>query len=325
MNRTLKIIISTIIVSLVAIGIYYSYENNFFKRYSADNYKDLFVDVKKDRLNVYVKFNENEYIGYRFIHDKKKLNTKKKISNYDVWKLNGASYYERNKYGSFWEKLELVTTGEWELAIREKGANDFVGGNAHGDEINTNLNLFLDGDEVSLDEKGSYEADELEFKVESDLYRNNTLANGLDPLGQQKKTYNFNYNGLILEQEVNFDKSIIVDRAYLGMLPMLRDDGNKKVTDTYRIDDNKKEYDVSGVKKELNVLVYGEKLVIYSEDSGVEATMEILEKGSDIPPQVLVWNDSKYNKMYFIYATDDYEVESGEEWSQITKYNITVN
>lgn len=326
MKKNLKVILFFITAMLILpAGIYYSNENNFFSKYDSKNYKDLFVDIDRDEVNIYVREKDINYIGYNFIHDEKKLNRRKNASNYNVWKLNGASYYERNKYGSFKEKLELVTTGEWELAIREKGANDFFGGSAHGDEITSSISIYVDGSEVDLDEISSHEASQLDIKVKSELYRDNTFVDDIQLAGYHEKEYSFDKDGLILSQEVEFTKSLTIDRAYLGMLPMARNDGKKKVTDTYTIDDDKKEYDVSFVKKELNDLTDGKKLTIFSKDSGVKATMEIIDKKSKITPQVLVWNDKKYNKMYFIYATDDYQTEIGENWAQVTKYEISVN
>src|SRR5690606_27777920 len=133
-------------------------------------------------------------------HELTRLNTKRNASNYDIWNLNGASQCERDKYGRFIEKLELVTEGEWELAIREVGAKDFFGGDAHGDEITTSIEVFVDGDKIDLNKREGYEANEFRIMASSDLYRDNTMTEKLELAGHHLKNYVFNKEGLTLDQ-----------------------------------------------------------------------------------------------------------------------------
>ena len=311
------------VIVFLSLGVLFFVTN--FQEVDSESYGDLHVDISKDEINIYIKDGEDKYIGYHMIHDKKKLNKKKVASNYDVWSLDGASQYTRNQYGRFKENLELVTTGEWELAIREEGANDFFGGNAHGDEIMTLIEVIIDGDEVDLNNRENYEANDIRIITTSELYRDNTITEEPELAGYHFKEYTFNKDGLNLNQKVEFVKSLTIDVAYLGMIPTLRESGKTQITDTYKIDDDPTEYDVSYEDGKLGDPLEGNKVTIYGEDSNVVVSMEILDKKTNIPSRVLVWNNSRYNKMYFIYASDGYQTEPGEVWGQTTKYDILVD
>ena len=139
MKKRTKIIAITVVSIVLFIAIYLSLENNMWVKVDQEGYEDIHVDVNNNKIDVYVRDDHGDYIGYHIIHDERAIDKNKVASNYDVWKINGANQYSRNDYGRFKEELALVTEGEWELAIREEGANDFFGGNAHGDELTQSI------------------------------------------------------------------------------------------------------------------------------------------------------------------------------------------
>lgn len=279
--------------------------------YSLNGNLDIFIKGSKE--------DSDRYIGYNIRHLIKDLDQNSPSSNYDVWRLNGTGEYSRNRYDKFKLEQSIVRNGEWEMAIREKGANDFVGGSIHGDEITTSVAFFLNGEEVDTDSRINEEADEFKIVTTSDLYRDNTTTQDLELIGEHEKVYTFNPDGLTLEQKVTFQEEMQTDRSYLTMLPILRTDGENQITDTAYVNDS--EQDVSREGFEIEI-VEATKATISGKDSGITATVEILDKSKDFPTTFYVTNTSNYNKFYFSYQNEDYNVNAGEVWEQTSHYDI---
>lgn len=282
----------------------------------------IYVYSHNGSLDVFIKGSKEDsdrYIGYNIRHLKKDLDQNSPSSNYDVWRLNGSGEYSRNRYDKFKLEQSIVRNGEWEMAIRENGANDFVGGSIHGDEITTSVAFFLNGEEVDSDKLINEEADEFKIVTTSDLYRDNTTTNDLELIGEHEKVYTFNPDGLTLDQKVTFHEEMQTDRSYLTMLPILRTDGENQITDTAYV--NESEQDVSSEGFEIE-RVEATKATISGENSGITATVEILDKSKDFPTTFYVTNTPNYNKLYFSYNNEEYNVTAGEVWEQTAHYDI---
>lgn len=298
------------------------------KQYKGEN---IYVYAFQGDISVYIKGSNNtsnKYIGYHFKHQINGLDKTLSGSNYDVWNLFGASEAERYESlgkSEFRITKNVVKSGEWELAIKEQGANDFTGGAIHGDEITTQVSLSVDGTVVELNKVTRKEAKEVKFTTKTDLFRDNTITTGLQKIAKHSKTYTFDKTGLKLEQEVEFSEPLVLDRSYLSMLPILRND-KEQITDTIEIDD--KEYDVSNENfliPELNY-VKAKKVKIYGKNSGISATLEVLNRSPENQPLLMVSNAPIYNKIYFSFVGDGYKVSPGDRWTQVGKYMVdTVN
>lgn len=282
----------------------------------------IYVYGLNENIDIYVKGSNEEsqnYIGYHVRHLEKSIDTSEISSNYDVWKINGASEYLRNKSNDFRLVQKVVRSGEWEMALYERGATDFVGGSAHGDEITTSVEAFIDGKKVALDEFIDTEADEFVLSTVSDVYRDNTITAELELIAEHHKTYTFNKDGLQLEQEVIFKEDLLWFRPYLSMLPILRTNDGGQVTDTYEVNDETFDVSEEGFGEQR---FEAEKASIWSEESGITATVEITDKSLDIPSIFHIYDSPNYNKMYFAYTYDDFQVSSGDSWKQTTQYVI---
>lgn len=282
----------------------------------------IYVYYLNGDLDLFIKGSKkesNRYVGYNIRHLTKNVDQNIPSSNYDVWKLNGAGEYSRNKYDKFKIEQNIVRNGEWEMAIREKGANDFIGGSVHGDEITTEVSFLLNGEKVELGSRINEEAEEFKIITSSDLYRDNTTTDELELIGYHEKLYTFNSDGLTLEQRVIFREEIQTDRSYLTMLPILRSDGDIQITDSVNMNDLEK--DISSEDFEVD-RVEATKAIISGEDSGITATVEILDKSKDFPTTAFIMNSPNYNKLYFSYQNEDYYVSAGEVWEQTSHFNI---
>lgn len=286
--------------------------------------KKIFINHLNNEMKIYMKSSagDDRYLGYIFSHFQKELDRDRVDSNYDVWRLNGVNEYKRIGNKDFKFQREIVTSGEWELAIEEVGANDFIGGSVHGDEINTFVSLKVDGEEKEIGKYLNTEADNVVIKVESDLFRDNTMITDLEKVATHNKTYTFNAEGLVLEQEVIFDESLQINRSFLGMLPIIRNKNGEQITDTFIINDEETKHDVSG--EDERETFQANKVTIFGEDSGVSATVEILDRSHNISNNFYVSRSSDYNKLYFTFANNGYITDVGEVWKQKTKYEIDI-
>lgn len=69
-------------------------------------------------------------------------------------------------------------------------------------------------------------------------------------------------------------------------------------------------------------IVESSKATIFGSESGIAATVEIIDKTTDIPTVFFVSNSESYNKLYFSYNHTSYQTEVGEVWEQTTHYDI---
>lgn len=290
---------------------------------------EVFVDISQNgKIMLYINSNNknnSKYIGYEILNKKKELDVSVESSNYDVWNINGAYNYSFND-GKFTNPEMIVREGEWELALKEVGASDFVGGSLHGDEITTSAELLIDGKPADHKTKQTLIAKEVKFTTNSDLFRDNTISDKLVKIAEHKKTYIFNSSGMSIVQEVKFIESLTLNKSYLSMVPALRksnqDNTGKQITDTLLI--NKKEYNVS--ESGFNIPGINnsqvDEVVLFGKDSGISIKKKITDKEPDIPTTFLISNSDFYNKLYFVFNPDEYEVSSGDVWKQTTEYEI---
>lgn len=347
-KKRLSLILLTVLTCLTAIIMLFGYNhfNNKQKNVLVSSEKktskkeesdpvsdgDIYIYSLNGQIEVFVKGSKKEsdrYIGYRIQNTKRELNREVNASNYDVWNLHGAYEYRNHSEDNFINLAKIVREGEWELALKEKGANDFVGGSLHGDEITTEYALFIDGKEANVDEFIKKHAKEIKFVTKSDLYRDNTITKDLEKIAEHIVNYTFNAKGLIIDQEVKFLEQLTLEKSYLSMLPILRksnEDNGTQITDTLVIGEDK--YDVSEAEFKISGVNNQEtsKVRIIGKESGITADIEVKEKEPSLPTTFLISNSKYYNKAYFVFNPKEYVVEKGEVWKQSTHYLIdTIN
>lgn len=292
--------------------------------------ENIYIYSFNGGIDVYIKSSQNnsdKYIGYHINHSVKELDRDLNSSNYDVWNLSGANEFRRAGETSFLHTKKIVTNGEWELALREKGANDFVGGVLHGDEITTDIKMYIDNENVNTTDLIEKEAKEVKIITESQLYRDNTITDELQQIAVHHKTYTFNKDGLVIEQEISFNQELELEKSYLAMLPILRKSNGEtglQITDMVTSDFDNVEYDVTeeGFKIPELTSVEASKVQISGKESGIVANVEILEKSPEEPTIFHLANVPDYNKLYFAFNEDSTTVDNGDVWKQTTKYKI---
>lgn len=292
----------------------------------------MVIDRTQSLINIYIKGSKagtNRYIHYILERQIKGVDVTAAGSNYDVWRINGVYEVERIDSFTFNRLRQVVAPGEFELALKEKGATDYIGGSIHGDQIMTSAHIFIDGILSKNDIVQQIECEELKFIYKSKLYRDTVWTNGeLQQVGISMRQYTFNKSGLEIEQEVQFLEEFTLVQGFLCMFPIRRLEngatGQQITSGAYR-DYDFNVYDVSkdGFTHDLNTKRSGIKHNwLYSGASKISADVEILERNKWLPDEgSWIANPVNYNKVYYDFC-GNYTADAGEIWRQKVKYRI---
>ena len=228
----------------------------------------LYVEVEepqtgKDYSNFYIyqktsHYSEKYFIKYQFIYE---YNESKSSLNYsngandpanrENYRIKEAFIVKKIGENVFEKVCRILQLGEVSMAMREKGAGDFIGG-FHGDEHFKSLWLCLDGKkEISLNKAtpAFYNCTFVEFKQESVLNRCNTPDINVVKHNQH---YLIDTNGIRLNQHLEWlvnDFNINFNDTYLQMFTLYRIDENKNalINKFTRLDENKELLDSTAV------------------------------------------------------------------------------
>jgi hypothetical protein len=159
------------------------------------------------------------------------------VDRYDVsadralgWRIRGLASVLRSGDTSFSDAVALAYTGEHETAIQEEGKSDFMGGSTHGDQEETRaLPALIDGTPITPDGATSYRARQVELIQRSELLEVDNVTRTVTATLTTR--WLWRDNELILDQRLEWARSINVLACYLGMWALLRGG----VTDTARV------------------------------------------------------------------------------------------
>ena len=290
--------------------------------------------VGKEQISVFIPTNTG-FVKYAFVR------CESDAKNANNWRIDKCYACDNDLNVLF----PITNSGEWEMAIKIDGRDDFIGGIAHGNEVLDSFNVLVDGVLISdLSELSSLqEFDEVRIVETTTIYDPNDHATlstreTFTPIGSHGREYIINKDGIRLTQAVTFDIAHTLSNSYMTMFPIIR--GNDavsalQVTDHYFADNNYKTYDVSvggsgegyGWKEDVS------RATIWGNDSGVKATIEMLKQ----PEQDLINNGGKrfqvqntvdmYNKIYWSICGvggTTYSVSANERFVTDTMYNISI-
>lgn len=279
------------------------------------------------KLFIYKNIGNGYFIRYKLTHAK---HTGK---NMDVWTIHTAQLCRKND-DVYITVSEVVNIGEWEAALKIKDAVDFMGGIAHGDEINTESTLFVDGistrfgDETSTIDYSSFECEEIKLLVKSKFYHPDNGTYVADHV----KHYTFGEDGITISQKVIWQSTLTLSQSYLSMLPIKRtigdSDGSGQVTD--RVYDNK-DYEIvdCSVKGFTGVVTQRgrsgvSRYDIYGTTSGISASLEVTKSEPNLQGAGSFAQETsdQYNKIYFDFCGPDYTTTVGETWEFESIFNI---
>lgn len=237
-------------------------------------------------------------------------------TNADSWHIYRANSVDNNLSSAF----ELTTDGEWECALLLSGRNDYCGGYAHGDEISTNISVYIDGKEVELSELANItDAKIVEIVETSTLY---DPVDSTTEVAEHGRRYVFNNNELSIFQTLKWKYSGSLEDCYLAMFPP-----KKITTDTYFVDDtyNPETINVSQPIYKNNIAF----VCVYKNSIGFMAEISTPVYPSDIVGSGVFSlrdnNGGAYNKIYFQASGHGATVAAGDVWKSKTIYKLCKN
>ncbi len=315
------------------------------------NAKDMYyeiVDVGEEYKDIYVYIPTSDisgkyYIRYNFCYtnseqDLVAANKANSGNNQETYRIKGA-YLTEKTGDTFTVKMQgVLHEGELELAIKERGAVDFIGG-YHGDEIMKYAKLYVDGEQITINgqTKGLTPCKEITFETDTTMYR---CASGTaeNLKGTAVCEHYLNYkinskNGIIIDQKVTW----LVDN-FKNDVPMVcmftigRYTNGIKITDTveyYKWDGSYIDtVDATGygpgaegtVRSSYHGPAYA---VAYSKESGFKAKVGYkITSGLTDTFENKVWIRS-YNDNKVYYMTNGGKTSQiGEVWEWTNYFNF---
>ncbi|MCR9549029.1 hypothetical protein [Vibrio antiquarius] len=283
---------------------------------------ELVINVNKNNIQIYAKGadrHSDRYLEYNLKHIDDPLINANLWRLYELYESKNVSNLPPYSFFRVHDKKPIVNAGEWELAIREAGADDFMGG-YHGDELLTSVSLVINGENVPIRES-QYVADSLSFTQTSDLYSWYTGQ----VVAKHIKEYKFSQAGIILKQKVEWERSVEVSRAYLSMFPVKRKidyTSGTQITDTAWYWPSGDIQDVSESGFALNVKTSDDEIWLEGAESRFRAEVKMTEHPRLPGYNVFVHNVDAYNKIYFDIS-NRYTTKIGEIWETETIYKLT--
>jgi len=276
--------------------------------------------ITSTNLSEYIIFKQASYGDGNYYLGTKFYNLAVSADNANVWHLGQVNLYTKlEDVFTIVANTTFVLSGEWECALKETGAIDFMGGNAHGDEVYTDFLFLLDG-KVLLPTGNYIEIGKnIEILVNSKLNRVGTPA---DFVAEHYKHLLINKKEIILTQRIKWLQEVILDASYLTMLPVNRDISSVVVTNKGFFDEDYVLLDFGPSHTNNGYRLNSKSVSIYNNGNGhlFHARVEEMQ-GSDNNEFVNVTNSASpnYNKIYFGYTAGK-TTAVNEVWNYKSRY-----
>lgn len=259
----------------------------------------------QEETYVYRKYND-KYIRYNF----KKINNDS--INYNSIRLYNISICDT----SFTHLYTISDNSEWECAIYEVGKDDFIGG-FHGDESAKNIIYLVNGKKDDIIYNKITEINSFSLLVDSELYRCDTN----EIVAERKKEIKITEDGLIINNKINWKKSLNVTRSELGMLTANRSNNGYEISKYAFCDYDYNVEEVNATSEITNPKNNIRKATMYSEN--ISLTLE--SRCNPLLPnnnfQCMYNENTGTNKFYFNFS-GNYTTEIDEVWIHESIYTI---
>ena len=245
--------------------------------------------------------------------------------NSNTWQIGGVKGYDFDGI-TLSNEVNLALNGEFELAIKEHGAEDYCGGINHGDENTDSFMLFIDGKNISdlttLDENYHAFSRIDAFEIAT-VNRCNTPS--VDIIKHQK-IWTFENGKVRVHQTCKFLEQIQVDVMMICMF--------KAVREVYSYGIRQGDTEIETMTDASFTKKYTTGNDAYYMYYGTNATATIHAKtdndGSIRQSTLWINNASDSNKLYFGYwgenvSASPVTVPAGTVITEETEYNVVYN
>lgn len=287
--------------------------------------RQTYVDKKADRLFVYNKVSNGNYVGVEITHYQKEA-VQEKISNYDFWGVRTIKEYskEGNSFTPIRSIIDDSTPTTMDLMIREAEEMDYMGGIHHGDEVNEEVILLVDNMEVDMTTTGFFAANEVRLMQRNKLFRDSLYTGGvLEHLGTVGKEHIFDKDGYTLSNTVTWHESINIYQAFLGALSMFREDKDGVTPLWHKVynDVTHTTYDLTTVGGQMPTAENVDRIVLTGHNFGCVMEIDRMER----VPGNSTWiaNFAPGNsKVYSSYVPSGYTTSVNEVWRQKNNFKF---
>jgi len=232
--------------------------------------------------------------------------------NADVWAMGGVY-----KYDNGFNVIDtIILPVEWDCAIKEVGASDFMGGKMHGDENFVEFNIFVDGKTFDTNVvTDTIYCDKVELVQLSILNRCDTPN---DNLLNHVKHIVIEQDSIFCEQSFKALQDFVVELGYTGMLPVAPNYASKFIR-------NKKcEYeDINGEGYVQNNTRGRHQWANITSDNG-NIRFEC-DSDSEYEPIFSITNGSNDHKCYYSINNNRVTWESGKIITTMYKVDFSLN
>lgn len=287
--------------------------------------RQTYVDKKSDRLFVYNKVSNGNYVGVEITHYQKDA-VQEKTSNYDFWGVRTIKEYSKD--GNIFTPIRSIiddsTPTTMDLMIRESEEMDYMGGIHHGDEVNEEVILLVDNMEVDMTTTGFFAANEVRLMQRNKLFRDSLYTGGvLEHLGTVGKEHIFDKDGYTLSNTVKWHESINIYQAFLGALTMYRKDKDGVTPLWHKAynDVSHTIYDLTTVGGQMQADENVDRIVLTGDNFGCVMEIDRMER----VPGNSTWiaNFAEANsKVYFSYVPSGYTTTVNEVWRQKNNFKF---
>jgi hypothetical protein len=283
-----------------------------------------YSDKAKNVLSIYIPCAEG-YINYNIGKSENKTQAE---GGFSVTRMCVLYAMDENLN----KKFEITRAGEWEMAVKIVGRTDFIGGYEHGDEWETAVEYFVDGEKVDITTKTEL-TDFNEIRVKS-------VSNMYDPddhetlVGIHGKEWVFTKDSATLYQSIQwlFANNTDMTASYMSMFPAIRgNDANadNQITSKFFDDVNFTTRDCSVYGFDGDMSKETRKVTLYSPESGFYGDVEVINY-PDYPDSKFVFlsnGENQANKIYFGvcgYSSTRGTVEPNQVWKTKTVYKLEI-
>lgn len=284
----------------------------------ADDTKIVIQRSSPTFMNIIMKTTQNgsdKYIRYH-MDRRENLDTRS-----DVWRINTVHEVIRafGEFG-FATGTEICSSGEFECAIMETGKTDYMGGWRHGDDQAVLVTMFADGKVLDPAYIGNFKCSRFEVIQKSELLEVDNPVRNVRATAYRR--WVFEDGKMELFSHVVFAAAINLKIAFFNMFPIhrLAPDNTTLVTGTAYRSPLYEPEDVSTVG--FPITYTKSNIIKYSGPNGWGAEVEVVE-GWDKPNRnTWIQNADEYNKGYFDYTGENYDVAAGDSLSGRAVYRI---
>ncbi len=280
--------------------------------------QDIVVVQSPGTIDLYIKGSSaasNRWLRYRM---QNRPNPDKRS---DVWRWSEVWEVERTAPYTFKAIQRLSTDGEIEMAIRQKGKSDFMGGSIHGNEMQTSMSMLVDGAPQALDQSGEFTARRVVFQQTSTLFevdRSEAVR-----LAQADRQWTFENGEVVVSQRITWDAEVELVDTYLAMLPLERV-GKESLISRYGA--RSPDWGIEDIAEPGFVVKYStsDHAIAWSE-YGYQAEVEAMDGWDKAGRQFNISPAKIYNKFYFDFTGGGYITKAGEVFESKVRYRLNTS